>query len=548
MKQLKRIFLLAGSGILFFILGNNLLSLTNPDEVFYALSVKEMMQHGTWLVPYIFNQPHFEKPILFFWLLRAAFQAFGMNSFAARFVPAVFAIFGCVGTYLFCRSSFQDKKKAFFCAAVLMSSALYIALARVVMTDMVFSVFVALSLISFYMGYLDSRRRTLKVIGFFFFAALAVLTKGALGIIFPWGAVCLFLFLQRDLKFLFSKTVLAGIVVFSAVALPWYLWIWKQYGMAFVDEFFYNDHFRRVLEAEHGGNDRWFFYPLTIILGMFPWGIFSIAAMIGLIKRLRSKDANPVYSFLMCWIACVFVICQIAHSKLVSYILPVFPAVAILTGDYIWEFIKTSRKRFFVMVGLSVTPLIIISSAFLLVAFNKIEIPFKYYEFLPDQGVAIIFFVLAVVISLIPVVLAFKEKQRQSLFVLAMQIPLILTVAFAVRTSYEPSVSSQFVSAYLLKQPETMDTVLCSKMFARGVRYYTDKDIAVVGSAFFSPHPVAMLDSEASILNFLAGKTVVYAVVKKSDFEKIQATVGVNKQHTIEELEHIGDAYILKIR
>ena len=135
---LKHITLLVGIGIVFFMLGNNLLSLTNPDEVFYTLTAKEMTQHHTWLTPYIFGQPQFEKPVLFFWLLRVSTSVLGAGSFSARFFPALFALLGCIATYFLCRVSFKDEKKAFLCSVILASSALYIGMGRVVMTDMVF--------------------------------------------------------------------------------------------------------------------------------------------------------------------------------------------------------------------------------------------------------------------------------------------------------------------------------------------------------------------------------------------------------------------------
>jgi 4-amino-4-deoxy-L-arabinose transferase-like glycosyltransferase len=84
-KYLKHILILVGLSYFFFMLGNSILSLTNPDEVFYAQIAKEMAQHKTWMVPYLFGHPNFEKPIFTYWLLRIGFIIFGISSFSARF-------------------------------------------------------------------------------------------------------------------------------------------------------------------------------------------------------------------------------------------------------------------------------------------------------------------------------------------------------------------------------------------------------------------------------------------------------------------------------
>ncbi len=545
MNHLKHVLILICLGIFFFVLGNNFVSLTNPDEVFYALSAKEMAQHHTWLVPYIFNQPQFEKPIFFFWLLKIGFQMFGSGSFAARFFPSLFAIVGCIGTYLFCKLSFKDENKAFFCAVILLSSVLYVAMARVVMTDMVFSIFVVLSLFSFYAGYVVPSQKTCGVIFLFILMALAVLTKGLLGCVFPLTVIFLFLIMRRDLRFIFSKAVLIGSVLFLALALPWYVYMLKHYGPGFISEFFYNDHIRRILEAEHAKNDKWYFYPVVIILGMLPWSIAVVFAAVSLIKRLRENEKNPVYIFLVSWIVCIFVVCQVAHSKLASYILPLFPAVAIITADYLWELIKKNKRMFLFMVGLSILPFICISTGLLLLSTGKSAVPLEYRDYIPGKIMAISYFCFSSILLLVAVIFALKERQKQSVYVLAMHIPLVLILMFLLRKDYEPYVSSQDVSEFLLKQPDEVNIVLCSKMFARGVRYYTNKDIAVIGGSYFSPHPIPMLDTKTSILEFLLNKKVVYAIVKKSDLRRIKEAV--KTQFNIEEIKQIGDAYLVKI-
>ena len=121
----------------------------------------------------------------------------------------------------------------------------------------------------------------------------------------------------------------------------------SRYGASFTHEFFYNDHIRRFLAAEHPKNDTWYFYPASMIGCMFPWSLYVLAGLVALFMGLR-KDRNAFSIFLLSWICVVFVIFQAAHSKLVSYVFPVFPALALIAGDYVFDAASSkSRNRIF---------------------------------------------------------------------------------------------------------------------------------------------------------------------------------------------------------
>ena len=151
--------------LFFFKLGS--MALTDPDETFYAQTAKEMLQQHSWMTPYLFGQPQFEKPIFLYWLLKIGFIIFGINSFAARFFPALFGIIGVVAVYLLGRIGFKDKQKAFISALVMMTCGLYIGLARTVFTDLIFGVFILLALLFFYWGYVFEKRKCPGIFLFF---------------------------------------------------------------------------------------------------------------------------------------------------------------------------------------------------------------------------------------------------------------------------------------------------------------------------------------------------------------------------------------------
>jgi 4-amino-4-deoxy-L-arabinose transferase-like glycosyltransferase len=525
--------------------GNGLISLTIPDEVFYAQTSKEMLQQHNWMTPYLFGQPQFEKPIFLYWLLNLGFVIFGINSFAARFFPAFFGMLGVVGVYLLARIGFRDDKKAFICAVVMMTCGLYVGLARSVFTDLIFSVLILLALLSFYWGYVFERRKRAGVLLFFIFSALAVLTKGPLGLIIPALTVILFLFIKKNIRFLLDRCFIWGLLLFSLICLPWYILMFKLYGNNFIQEFFYNDHFRRIIEAEHRSNDTWYFYPLSMVGCIFPWSIFLVISLFSLSKYLKQKD-NAFYVFLVSLIAVTFVIFQSAHSKLVSYIFPLFPALAIFTGGFIAEALGSEKKRqlyaalFFNLLAIFLIPVVL----------TVVWLRFQHYlaAYVPSSSTICLFIAIFLVYGLLVLTFLLKKKFLAGIYCLALFVPLTLYLAPFVNQNVEPYVSPKISCEYLLNNYKVDNIILSSKFFVRGIRYYTDKEVAVIdmpGTPFFSPHPVPFLNSPDKLLSFFRKQKVTYCILKKNNVQDVMGAISGEFKATM--LKVIGNEYILKI-
>jgi 4-amino-4-deoxy-L-arabinose transferase-like glycosyltransferase len=525
--------------------GNGLISLSIPDEVFYAQTSKEMLQQHSWMTPYLFGQPQFEKPIFIYWMLNLGFIIFGMTSFAARFFPALFGMLGVLAVYLLARIGFRDDKKAFICAIVMMTCGLYVGLARTVFTDLIFSVFILLALLSFYWGYIFDRKKGTGILLFFIFSALAVLAKGPLGLIIPALTVILFLLIKKNIKFLFSGYLIWGLLVFSLVCLPWYILMFKLYGNEFIREFFYNDHFRRIIEAEHRGNDTWYFYPFSMVGCIFPWSVFWVISLFSLPKYLKQKD-NAFYVFQICLIAVVFVIFQSAHSKLISYIFPLFPALALLTGGFIADALVTEKtRRLYAALFLTLLVVFLVPAALAVIALG-----FKQYiiAYIPTLSIINLFIAIFLVYGLVVLVLILKKKLKAAVYCLALFVPLTLYLAPFVRRNIEPYLSPKESCEYLLSNYKIDNLILSSKFFVRGVRYYTDKEVAVIdmpGTPFFSPHPVIFLNSPEKLLDFLRRQKVTYCVLKKNNLRDVTGIIPGKFKATL--LKVIGNEYILKV-
>lgn len=539
---LKRISILFLICYALFLFGNNLFSLSDPDEVFYSLTAKEMAAKNEWMTPLIFGQPQFEKPPLTYWLLETAFKTAGESPFTARFFPAVFATLGVMAVYFLGLMGFKDERKAFLSAVVLATSAFFIGMGKTVFTDMIFTVFILCAFTMFVWGYTDRRHQGMSFIGFYVFCALATLTKSPLGLVIPQVAVILFLLYQRQMDFLKNWFVLIGIVLYFAVALPWYLYIYDQYGQNFIHEFFYNDHWRRLLVAEHRGNDHWFFYPLTMITGLFPWSLFLLAAWVDLFKRLKSSVTVVDYLTLS-WILSVLVVFQMAHSKLASYILPLFPALALMTGNFLGNALSQIQQRKKMQNLLCASFIIVAILGIAVMAGHKVA-----RHYIPSPLPMYFLSGFLITLSGIGITLAFKERFQSALYVLALSLLPILLTAFMIRTDLEGYISSHEASEYIPQRSLGVMTVLTSKANARGIRFYTGQDVAVVdysGKPFFSPHPIPILDTTDKINGVLDHQHVTFGVIRKTAYQNILKNC--SNHYKVALLRIIGYDYIVRI-
>ncbi|MDD5513395.1 MAG: glycosyltransferase family 39 protein [Candidatus Omnitrophica bacterium] len=542
-KDTKYVLILIVLSYFFFMFGNGIISLSDPDEVFYTLTAKEMVQKNSWMTPYMFGQPQFEKPILLYWLMRAGFLVFGINPFSARFFPAFFALLGVIAVYLLARIFFKSEKKAFLGALVLLSGGLYVGLARTVFTDMIFTVLILLALLCFYWGYSDPRRKTAGLILFFASMGLAVLAKGPLGFTIPFLTALVFLLIRKEGRFLLCRASLWGLALCLLICLPWYLLMIKKYGSLFTHEFFYNDHIRRFFEAEHITNDTWYFYPASMIGCIFPWSLFLAAGLFYFFRGLKRTKGPEL--FLACWIAVTFLTFQPAHSKLTSYILPLFPALAIVAGNFLYEAAARQEKRLlFSRLALATLLSLVLIPVGLLAA----SMIFK--EYIPS-ALPVYFLIVLFVVWIVLLFRALIDyRPFRFIHLLALMVPIFLSVIPFIKDQIEPYLSSKQACEYLIsEQPIGQGTIAASKPFLRGVRYYTGNEMAFFNTYaknFFSPHPIIFLDTDEKAESFFRSQGVSFCVIKKNAVEDLER-IARDRGFEITLLKKAGLEYIYRV-
>jgi len=332
----RDLFLLAvGFGLLlFFQLGT--MPLGNPDEGRYAEIPREMLATGDWVTPRLNGVNYFEKPPLTYWLIAAAQKTFGFNEWTARAIPALFALAGILFTYATARRIY-GRNAGLASAVVLGTSLLYFTLGRILTLDMGVSVLMSATLCCFILGVREQPGlpRRLLFYGLYVSAALATLTKGLIGFLLTGAVMFLWLLIFNQWKRLRPLHLPTGILLFLLIAAPWHI-LAALRNESWAHRYFVYEHWLRFTSpvASRPG-PIWYFIPI-IVGGLFPWIGFLWSALRAKLRGGWTARARNVDTwFFVTWAGFVFLFFSKSQSKLIPYILPVFPPLAMVIGAWL---------------------------------------------------------------------------------------------------------------------------------------------------------------------------------------------------------------------
>lgn len=309
------------ASLFFFHLGSY--GLWEPDEARYSEIAREMLASRNFIVPHLNYVPYIEKPPLLYWLTTLSMSLMGVNEFAARFVNAFAALFGVVATTFFAAKTF-DARRAILAGSVLTTSAIYALMAQVLTTDMLLTAIMTTALFGFFMHWRDG--------GYWCWLSyaamgLAALTKGPVGIAIPLLVATIFLWRERDLRGAMRKFHAApGLLMTIGIAAPWFVAITIR-EPGFFDFYFIGEHFRRFFDASYSHDQPIYYYVPIVIGGLVPW-TFALPFI-----PWRHLAPNPARSFCVSASATIFALFSLSNAKLVPYILPAIPPLAIVIAD-----------------------------------------------------------------------------------------------------------------------------------------------------------------------------------------------------------------------
>jgi 4-amino-4-deoxy-L-arabinose transferase-like glycosyltransferase len=308
--------------------GLNLRPLGEPDEGRYAEVAREMFVSGHWLTPKLDGFNFFDKPALQYWATAIFYTLFGVHEWTARLWGALTGLLAILAVG-WASGRLHGVRTGWIAALMLGSMLLFVAGAHINTMDIGVAAFLAIAICLFLVAQFDLSAAKLRPwlnLGGWASLALAVLSKGLIGVVFPAITLMVFMLWESDTRILGRMTMGWGLLVLLSIAAPWFIAMSLNHS-DFFDYFFIKEHFSRFLTSSDDRDRPWWFFVPVIFIGIFPWAAFIPAGRNDW-KNLR--DGGRSTRFLICWILVVFVFFSLSHSKLPFYILPVFPALAML--------------------------------------------------------------------------------------------------------------------------------------------------------------------------------------------------------------------------
>ena len=364
--------------------------LIEPDEGRYAEIPREMVASGDWVTPRLNDLKYFEKPPLQYWATAAAYTVFGEYQWTSRLWTALTGFAGLLlvwfaGTRLFGAAA------GCYAALLLSSSLLYALMGHINTLDMGVTFFITLGITSLLLaqreavdagnghghcaapnnetrdarfplpipppqegegGKVSLREFHVNRRNWMWLAwvalGLAVLSKGLMGVVLPGAALVIYSILQRDLGLWKRMNLVTGLLLFLLVCAPWFYLVMKA-NPEFFQRFFIYEHYTRFTTKEHGRYQPWYYFIAILLVGMLPWTILMFDTLLRAWKGSVhwGKAFNPE-RFLLVWVVFVFVFFSMSGSKLPPYLLPIFPALALLMGKQLAEM---NERRLFRLIA-----------------------------------------------------------------------------------------------------------------------------------------------------------------------------------------------------
>lgn len=446
--------------------------LLEPDEGRYSEIPREMIETGDYLTPRLNYVAYFEKPVLHYWLTALSFKIMGENEFAARFWPAVLALGGIFVTY-WLADRMGGIRAAFISSWVLATSILYFVIGQINIIDMPLSFFMTLSMAGFWMGQRRDRRFFLL---FYAGMALATLTKGLIGVVLPAGVAFWWILLTRKWSVIRDALYLPGIILFFLLATPWFVLVSLE-NRDFFQFFFVQEHFLRYTTKIHERFEPWWWFIPILFVGLIPWAGFIPGAVRKALPFSFSRQTHQDRGnlFLLLWFAVIFVFFSLSSSKLIPYIVPAIPPLAILAGIFLDDLMDRGKSKGLFM-GMLFNTMVLLPFGVALAAYPFLD---KKYGTMLLPFVAP---VAAVLIFLVILSWVFYAKGQSRKVILTLCIFAFLNIATFknVFGFYDNTRSFSGLSAAMKEQMQPGDLVAQYGVFDQGLPFYLKRRIILV--------------------------------------------------------------------
>jgi len=309
----------------------NIRHLVPSDEGRYAEMAREMFVTGDWITPRYNGYKYFEKPPLQTWANALTFAAFGIGDWQARLYTALTGFLGVLMVG-FTGSRVFRPRVGLFAALILATSPYWNLMGHYNTLDMALSFWMEITMCALMLAQRPGLSRQ-QNIGWMCVCwagmAMAVLSKGLVGLALPGMALILYSLVARDGALWRRLAFGPGIAVFIVLTLPWFVLV-QMRNPDFFHFFFIVQQFDRYLTPDqHRPGPVYYFVPI-ILIGFLPWISLVWRGLREAVREPRQANGfRPVW-LLMVWTVFIFAFFSASHSKLLSYVLPIAPAIALL--------------------------------------------------------------------------------------------------------------------------------------------------------------------------------------------------------------------------
>ena len=331
--------MIAGVCALTFFTGLGCPAVTDSDEAFYAQAAREMVEHDDWLTPHYNGEVRFEKPVLYYWLAAAAYVVAGVSPAASR-IPSALAGIGLALLAYACARRWYDGRTALLAGIITATSFGYVAMARQALPDLPLAFFVTLTTWGAIVGLRVEPRRVGEhpaadrwLIAAAAGAAGAFLVKGPVGLVLPAvvvAPVAAWTWLGGRRPGVPPGALAAALLVFLALAVPWYAAMAVEHGPAYVERFFIGENLDRFATARYNDpRPSWYYLPI-VAGGLLPWTPFAVLWGPALRRAWRERRAGAAEIRLVLWALAPLAFYTLSIGKQPRYVLPVLPPLAVL--------------------------------------------------------------------------------------------------------------------------------------------------------------------------------------------------------------------------
>ena len=333
-QRVREWILLAGFCVFLFFYGLGQFGLVGADEPRYAQVAREMWARHDWVTPTLGGDAWLEKPPLYYWQAIAAYSLFGVRDWAARWPSAIDASLLVAGVYLFLRKL----RPGFQLDGALMAASVagIVGFARSASTDTPLAAMFSLAMLCWYVWWETGHK--LLLAAFYVFSALGVLAKGPVAVALAGVVILLFAVAARDVRRVLRTLWPPGMVLFFAVAAPWYAAIQHAHPEFFRVFLLEHNLARFGTNLYHHPQPFWFYLPVAL-LGLLPWTLFALTSLneVGRAwwqeRHLTATHKDALNVFLVIWLLVPIVFFSLSQSKLPGYILPAIPAGPLLVVE-----------------------------------------------------------------------------------------------------------------------------------------------------------------------------------------------------------------------